>query len=106
MGKRKLPKILVTGASGTIGRNIIEDLCEYYYIYALARRTQQDAGVLAHKNIEWILVDIARESSLTTVIETSKTKGELILSSIWRRITTSAMSLIRNMSVPMSRVPA
>jgi len=77
MGKRKLPKILVTGASGTIGRNLLEDLCEYYYIYALARRTQQDAGVLTHKNIEWILVDIAREASLTKVIENIKNKGQV-----------------------------
>ncbi|MBW1751523.1 MAG: NAD(P)-dependent oxidoreductase [Deltaproteobacteria bacterium] len=77
MGKRKLPKIIVTGASGTIGRNLIEDLCEYYYIYALARRTQQDAGVLTHKNVEWLLVDIARESSLTKVIENINNKGQV-----------------------------
>jgi len=77
MGKRKLPKIIVTGASGTIGRNLLEDLCEYYYIYALARRTQQDAGVLAHKNIKWLLVDIARESSLTKIIENIKNEGRI-----------------------------
>ena len=62
------PKILVTGASGIIGRKLIEVLCEHYHIYALARRTRQNAGVLGHKNIKWIRVDIACESSLAEVI--------------------------------------
>ncbi|MBW1751662.1 MAG: NAD-dependent epimerase/dehydratase family protein [Deltaproteobacteria bacterium] len=75
MKRRNLPKILVTGASGIIGRNIIKDLCEYCRIYALARRTQQDAGVLAHKNIKWIQVDIACESSLAKVVKNIKKEG-------------------------------
>ena len=75
MKKKHLPKILVTGASGVIGRNLIEDLYEDYYIYALARRTQQDAGILAHKNIQWILVDIANELRLRKVIESIKNTG-------------------------------
>ncbi len=75
MKRRTLPKILVTGASGFIGRNIIEDFCEYYYIYALATRTQQEAGVLSHKNIEWFLVDITSKSGLAKVVQNIKNKG-------------------------------
>jgi nucleoside-diphosphate-sugar epimerase len=75
MKKRTLPKILITGASGIVGRNLIEDLCEYYYIYALARRTQQEAGVLSHKNVKWILVDITNESSLAHVIASIANEG-------------------------------
>jgi len=75
MQRLNLPKILVTGASGFIGRNLIEDLCAVYFIYACARRTQQQAGVKAHKNIKWLLVDIAQESSLASVIENIKQEG-------------------------------
>ncbi|UCD33637.1 MAG: NAD(P)-dependent oxidoreductase [Desulfobacterales bacterium] len=68
-------KILITGASGFIGRELIDHLFQDYYIYAFARRTQLEAGVAAHKHIEWILVDIAHESSLATICEDIKQKG-------------------------------
>lgn len=75
MEKQNLKKILITGASGFIGRNIIEYLCRDYYIYAFARRTQQDVGIAANKNIEWILVDIAHESHLENIFERIKQEG-------------------------------
>ncbi len=75
MESKNRTKILVTGASGFVGRNLIEELCETYFIYALARRTQHDAGVKAHKNIKWILVDIAHSSSLAKVVEDIRQEG-------------------------------
>lgn len=72
---QNLKKIIITGASGFIGRNIIEYLCEDYYIYALARRTQHEVGAVVHENIEWILVDIAHESSLAETFKNIKKKG-------------------------------
>ena len=75
MKNQNLTKIIVTGASGLIGRNIIEYLCEDNYIFALARRTQQEVGAVAHENVEWILIDIAHESSLTTTFQNIKQKG-------------------------------
>jgi nucleoside-diphosphate-sugar epimerase len=66
--KRQNPrKILVTGASGFVGRNILEDLYQEYYIYVLARRTQQEAGVKTHKNIKWILVDIEIKAKIFSI---------------------------------------
>ncbi len=70
-----LPKILVTGASGFVGREVIEHLRQDFYIYALARRTQLEAGVASHKNIEWILADIGHESNLASTFENIKRKG-------------------------------
>ena len=67
MTKRNQKKILVTGASGFVGRNILEDLYQEYYIYVLARRTQQEAGVKTHKNIKWILVDIEIKAKIFSI---------------------------------------
>jgi nucleoside-diphosphate-sugar epimerase len=75
MKKQNLPKILLTGASGFIGSNLIKHLNDRYYIYAFARRTQQEAGILTNKNIKWILVDIAQESNLAAVIQNIKKEG-------------------------------
>ena len=54
----KLPSILVTGASGIVGRNFLEAAKTDFIIYALARRSQKEAGVAEHPNIKWIQVDI------------------------------------------------
>ena len=75
MKKRNLPKILITGASGFIGRNLIEDISEDFYIYALARRSQQEADVLIHRNINWIQVDITIKAGLAKVVQNIKKEG-------------------------------
>ena len=41
----KLPPIIVTGASGIVGRAFLEAAREDYLIYAIARRPQKEAGV-------------------------------------------------------------
>jgi len=72
MGKRHLQKVLLTGASGFIGRNLIEKIKEDCHIYALARRTQQEAGVSPHGNIRWISVDITDRAGLARVFKSIK----------------------------------
>jgi len=67
--KPSLPKILLTGASGFVGRYFIEHFKEKYFIYAFARKNQQQARVPIHKNIKWILVDIANEELLSSEIQ-------------------------------------
>ena len=57
--------VLLTGASGFIGRHLIEALQEQFTIFALARRTQKEAGISSHPNLHWILVDITDEEELT-----------------------------------------
>jgi len=72
-----LPRILITGASGFVGRYLIGYLQEKYIIYAFARKTQQQARVPLHKNIKWILVDIANEDRLSLEINSIKEKGKV-----------------------------
>ncbi len=63
-GKRptRLPIIIVTGASGFIGRHFLKAFNCDFYIYAIARKSQKEAGVPLHKNINWLRVDIGEQS--------------------------------------------
>ena len=50
IAKQKLPTIIMTGASGFIGGNLLEILKENYRIFAMARRSRKEAGIPFHKN--------------------------------------------------------
>ncbi len=58
MAKGRLPTIILTGASGFIGRHFIEAAREHFKIYAMARRSQREVGVADHENLEWIIIDL------------------------------------------------
>ncbi|MCP5102662.1 MAG: NAD-dependent epimerase/dehydratase family protein [bacterium] len=71
----KLPPIIVTGASGIVGRGFLEMAKEEFLIYAIARRSQKNAGVAEHPNIKWIQVDIGNWISLRWVMHNIKRQG-------------------------------
>ena len=52
------PALIVTGASGFVGRHLLEDLKDEYRIFAIARRSQRECGAPVHPNIAWMQVDI------------------------------------------------
>ncbi len=62
--KRKLPAIIVTGASGLVGRNFIEAAKNDHIIFAIARRSMREAGVENHPNIRWIQSDTTHRKSI------------------------------------------
>ncbi len=63
-----LPRLVITGASGFIGRHFIEMFKENFHIYAIARRSQQEVGLARHKNINWRLADIADRKSIHEIM--------------------------------------
>ena len=63
----KLPSLVVTGASGIIGRSFVEAAQDRFYIYGIARRPQKRAGVANHPNVRWIQVDIGNATALERV---------------------------------------
>ena len=71
----RLPSIIVTGASGIVGRNFLEAAKDKFLIYAIARRSQKNAGVPEHPNIKWIQVDIGNWLSLRWVMHNIKRQG-------------------------------
>jgi nucleoside-diphosphate-sugar epimerase len=52
------PGLIITGASGFVGRHLLAVLKENYRIFALARRSQRECGAPFHPNIAWMQVDI------------------------------------------------
>jgi nucleoside-diphosphate-sugar epimerase len=63
--RSELPTVLVTGASGLVGRYFIEAVKERFTVYAVARRNQSEAKVPAHPNIRWLRCDIGDEQMIT-----------------------------------------
>ena len=59
--------ILVTGASGFIGRHFINAVKDDFFIYAIARRSQHEAKIPLLPNIQWIPVDLGDRESVNRI---------------------------------------
>ncbi len=68
-------RIIVTGASGFIGRNLLEAVKDRYRIYGIGRRTQKQSGAPVHPNITWFQVDIAEKEPLQAVFRQIEEEG-------------------------------
>ena len=69
------PRILLTGASGFVGRHLLEGFKEHYRIYGLARRSQLRSGAPVHPNITWHQADIGDRDSLEEVFDKIAAEG-------------------------------
>jgi len=70
-----LPRIIITGASGFIGRHLLELLKPYYRIYAIGRRSAEECGAPRHPNIHWDQVDIGDCQPLTELFHRLSASG-------------------------------
>jgi nucleoside-diphosphate-sugar epimerase len=59
--------ILVTGASGFVGRHFINAVKDDFYIYAIARRSQHEANVPLLPNIQWIPLDLGDRENVNRI---------------------------------------
>jgi len=57
--KKDKPTIIITGASGFVGKYLLEHLISGYNIIAIARRSRAAAGISFYPNLDWIQWDIA-----------------------------------------------
>jgi nucleoside-diphosphate-sugar epimerase len=53
------PRIVITGASGFLGRRLVRRLRADHDVVALDRRPQAESGVDEHPNVRWIQLDLA-----------------------------------------------
>ena len=70
-----LPGIVVTGASGFVGRNFLETATDKYRLFCLARRSRREAGIPRNNNILWTQVDIGKWDTLRGVVDIIKENG-------------------------------
>ena len=70
-----LPTLILTGASGFVGRNFLELNRDRFRIYALARRPQRKSGVANHPNIRWIQLDLGNEQAVERVMGQIRKEG-------------------------------
>jgi nucleoside-diphosphate-sugar epimerase len=64
MEEKKLPVVIVTGASGVVGSHFIDSVRDRFKIYAVARRSMAASGMEVHPNVKWLRADIGSASSL------------------------------------------
>ena len=62
-----LPCVVVTGASGFVGRHLLDALKEDYRIVGLARRSQARSGAPVHPNITWHQADIGDRAAIEPI---------------------------------------
>ena len=78
MGPNKpLPTVLITGASGFVGRHLVTYLCPTKHVIAFARRTQKAAGIEPHPNLDWILVDIMNQEQLENAFRNASSEQNI-----------------------------
>ncbi len=70
-----LPGIVVTGASGFIGRHFVIAVSGKYRLFCIARRGQKEVGIPYHDNIHWLQVDITHREHLLNVFNHIKELG-------------------------------
>jgi nucleoside-diphosphate-sugar epimerase len=70
-----LPVLVVTGASGFVGRHLLEALKEEYRIVGMARRSQARSGAPVHPNITWHQADIGDRQAIEPIFEGIRQEG-------------------------------
>ena len=75
------PWIVITGATGFLGGQLVRQMRKEYRIFALGRRTPQAAGVPEGPGITWFQVDVGHFERLREVFEHIRGEGgaELLL---------------------------
>lgn len=58
------PRLIVTGASGFVGQQLLEQLRSRWRIFALDRVSRVQAGLARHPNVEWAQIDLADNKAL------------------------------------------
>jgi len=70
-----LPAIVITGASGFLGRRLVERLQPNHRIYAIDRLPNSDSGLAEHPNVRWYQIDLADAEPTREVFSEIRGRG-------------------------------
>jgi len=68
-------RLLITGASGFIGRHLLRELMQQHRIFAVARGRAEQATAPTHRNIEWLQGDISVRTDVLALLERVRAAG-------------------------------
>jgi len=71
----RLPGLILTGASGFVGRNFIKAAIGKFRLFCIARRSMDEAGVQPDANLRWTQVDIADWAMLQDLVQRVRDHG-------------------------------
>jgi nucleoside-diphosphate-sugar epimerase len=71
----EIPTLILTGASGLIGKYLLDELKNDFRIFAIARRSQQECNAPRHQNIAWIRADVSNLNSISKAFREITTAG-------------------------------
>ena len=69
------PRLILTGASGFVGRRLLAEICDDWIVHGIARRSQARCGAPTHPNLTWHQVDIGDRGALTDVFGRIRAAG-------------------------------
>jgi nucleoside-diphosphate-sugar epimerase len=70
-----IPTLILTGASGLIGKYFLDEFKNDFRIFAIARRSQQECNAPRHQNIAWIRADVSNFNSIAKAFREITTAG-------------------------------
>ncbi len=70
-----LPRLVITGSSGFIGKRLLDGLKTRFEIVGLARRSQSRCGAPIHDAISWFQTDIGDRESVAAAFEMIRSTG-------------------------------
>ena len=70
-----LPRLIITGSSGFIGKRLLDGLKDRYEVVGLARRSQSRCGAPRHDNISWVQTDVGDRESVAAAFRMIRETG-------------------------------
>ena len=70
-----LPRLIVTGASGFVGRRLLEVVKSNWTVVAIDRRSQAECGAPTHPHISWQQLDISDYDAMETLFAEIRETG-------------------------------